>query len=44
MIMEMKARGKISGDCGGWSPRPKPKQKDREEEFIKRKEMELSTE
>jgi hypothetical protein len=36
----MYTRGKISGDCGGWYPRPTPKPKE-EEEFIKKKEMEI---
>jgi hypothetical protein len=38
MIIRM--RGKVSGDCGGWYPRPTPKPKE-EEEFIKEKEMKV---
>jgi hypothetical protein len=34
------SRGKVSGDCGGWTPRPPRKPKE-EEEFIKEKEMKL---
>ena len=35
-------RGKISGDCGGWTPPKKPVPPTREEEeFIKSKEMEI---